>query len=118
MVSASVVVPAKAEGVRLEATLDSLSAQRFDGDLEVVVVANGAETIAVARGHAVVDRVLRDEFGSRSEESRNGAEKTAPGPPTHETAVRDERPATCSVSPTQTPSFRRRGYATTAVTTR
>ncbi len=82
MVSASVVVPARDEGARLEATLDSLSAQRFDGDLdlEVIVVASGTETIAAAREHAVVDRVLCDESGSRSDEFGDGPEKTALGP--------------------------------------
>ncbi|MFB1062496.1 glycosyltransferase family 2 protein [Natrinema sp. H-ect4] len=60
-VDASVVVPARDEGARIERTLDSLAAQRFNGSLEVITVASGAETLRVARAHPAVDRVLADD---------------------------------------------------------
>ncbi|ELY64531.1 glycosyltransferase [Natrinema versiforme] len=68
---ASVVVPAREEGSRLERTLDSLAAQLFNGRLEVIVVASGATTERVARAHPAVDRVLVDDRRAGPGPARN-----------------------------------------------
>ena len=78
-VDASVVVPAREEGDRLERTLDSLAAQRFRGRLTVIVVASGAETLAVARGHSAADRVLVDERTDGPGPARNQGAAAAGG---------------------------------------
>ncbi|WP_252699192.1 glycosyltransferase [Natronosalvus vescus] len=56
----SVIVPAKDEGERLEGTLNSLANQRTVPN-EVIVVAIGEETVAVAREHSRVDVVVRED---------------------------------------------------------
>ncbi|MDF9746939.1 glycosyltransferase [Natrinema salsiterrestre] len=74
---ASVVVPARDEGPRLERTLASLAAQRFEGRFEVIVVASGARTVAVARAHSIVDRVVIDDRQAGPGPARNrGASAT------------------------------------------
>ena len=78
-VDASVVVPARGEGSRLERTLDSLVAQTFDGRFEVVVVASGTRTVAVARAHPVVDRVLIDDSREGPGRARNRGVAAASG---------------------------------------
>ncbi|WP_408958550.1 glycosyltransferase [Natrinema sp. 74] len=76
---ASVVVPARDEGRRLERTLDSLAAQRFAGRLEVVVVTSGETTESVARGHSIVDQVLVDEQRAGPGPARNWGATVADG---------------------------------------
>ena len=78
-VDASVVVPARDEGARLERTLDSFVAQTFDGRLEVVVVASGTRTLAAARAHPVVDRVLIDDSRAGPGPARNRGVAAASG---------------------------------------
>lgn len=68
---ASVVVPARDEGQRLERTLESVARQTFDGRLEVIVVGSGSETVAVARSHPTVDRVLVDDRRAGPGPARN-----------------------------------------------
>lgn len=68
---ASVVVPARDEGRRLERTLDALAAQRFDGRLEVIVVASGAQTVRTARSHSILDRVIVDDRRAGPGPARN-----------------------------------------------
>lgn len=77
--TASVVVPARDEGLRLERTLDSLTRQDFDGTLEVIVVASEAETRSVARCHPVVDRVLVDDTRNGPGAARNQGAAAATG---------------------------------------
>ncbi|MDS0477756.1 glycosyltransferase [Natrinema sp. 1APR25-10V2] len=76
---ASVVVPARDEGDRLERTLDALAAQRFDGRLEVIVVASGETTVAVARERSIVDRVLVDDRRAGPGPARNRGATAADG---------------------------------------
>lgn len=76
---ASVVVPAREESPRLERTLGSLAAQRFDGRLEVIVVASGARTAAVARAHSIVDRVVIDDRQAGPGPARNRGAAAAGG---------------------------------------
>ncbi len=76
---ASVVVPAHDEGDRLDRTLDALAAQRFDGRLEVIVVASGETTVTVARERSVVDRVLVDDCGAGPGPARNRGATAADG---------------------------------------
>ncbi|MFP8957958.1 glycosyltransferase [Natrialbaceae archaeon A-CW3] len=56
----SVIVPAKEEADRLGRTLHSLANQRTEPD-EVIVVASGEATVTVAREHARVDVVVRED---------------------------------------------------------
>lgn len=75
----TVVVPARDDGQRLERTLESLAAQTFAGRFEVIVVASGAKTVAVARGHSIVDRVLRDGRDAGPGPARNRGAAAADG---------------------------------------
>ncbi|QLG48316.1 glycosyltransferase [Natrinema halophilum] len=70
-VDASVVVPARNERRCLEQTLESLSAQTFDGRLEIVVVASDSKTVRTAREHPVVDRVRVDDKRAGPGPARN-----------------------------------------------
>ncbi|MFC4542160.1 glycosyltransferase [Halosolutus amylolyticus] len=79
MADASVVVPACEEADRLDRTLDALATQRFDGALEVIVVATGRETLAVARDHPRVDRALVDERCDGPGPARNLGASVASG---------------------------------------
>ncbi|WP_226006797.1 glycosyltransferase [Natrinema salinisoli] len=76
---ASVVVPARDEGRRLERTLESLAAQTFDGRLEVIVVASGARTVAVARARSIVDQVVIDDRQEGPGPARNRGSSAADG---------------------------------------
>ncbi|ADB60994.1 glycosyl transferase family 2 [Haloterrigena turkmenica DSM 5511] len=76
---ASVVIPARDEGSRLERTLDSLIAQTFDGRFEVIVVASGTRTLAVARAHPIVDRALIDDSRMGPGTARNRGAAAATG---------------------------------------
>jgi len=102
-VDASVVVPARDEGARIERTLDSLAAQRFNGSLEVITVASGAETLRVARAHPAVDRVLADARRGGARAARNRGVAGASGM------------SSCSRTPIL--SSRRRGFAAITATT-
>ncbi|QSW99077.1 glycosyltransferase [Haloterrigena alkaliphila] len=77
--TASVVVPARDEPDSLERTLDALSAQTFDGRLEVIVVASGTTTLAVARAHRIVDRVVADRTHEGPGAARNRGAAVATG---------------------------------------
>ncbi|OLZ40731.1 family 2 glycosyl transferase [Natrinema saccharevitans] len=76
---ASVIVPARNEADRLERSLDSLAGQRYDGRLEVLVAANGEPTVAAARAHPAVDRVLVDGRGAGPGPARNLGANAADG---------------------------------------
>lgn len=74
---ASVIVPARDEADRLERCLDSLAAQRYDGRLEVIVVAVGEEPLATAADHPVVDRALGDRRRTGPGRARNRGARAA-----------------------------------------
>src|SRR5438270_8573792 len=49
----SIIIPAHNEGAVIEATLHSLLANRVEGELQIIVVANGCTDDTAARARAV-----------------------------------------------------------------